>query len=104
MDDMLRLVTALLGAAAAGLLLWRLLGCWLDTTVLVHVLGVLLVASVLLGAVANYVNARNDAPDNGVVWLILLHRLACIVVAVMWPHWLNRTDPPYRRPITRRTA
>lgn len=99
-DDTLRLVTALVGALACGLLLWRLLATWLDTTVLVHVLGGLLVVSVLLGAVASSLNNANGAPANPVLWLILLHRLLCILVAVMWPVWCDRKRPPYRRPLT----
>lgn len=97
--DALRMLTAMVGVLAAGLLTWRLLACWLDTTVLVHVLGGLLIASVVIGAVATSVNAHNSAPANPTLWLLLAHRLACVVVAVMWPRWLNRTTAPYRRPL-----
>lgn len=96
--ESLRLLVAIAGVVAAGLLCWRLLATWLDSTVLVHVLGLLLIASVLVGALATHVNRLNDAPPNPVLWLILAHRVACIVVAIMWATWHGRTDPPYRRP------
>lgn len=98
-EDNLRLVAALVGALACGLLTWRLLATWLDTTVLVHVLGGLLIASVLIGAVNNLVNAGNHAPDNPTVWLMLAHRLLCVAVALMWPVWLDRKRPPHQRPL-----
>lgn len=97
--DLLRMVTAWTGVVAAGLMSWRLIACWMDTTVLVHVLGLLLIGSVVISALGTSVAASNDAPYNPVLWAVLAHRLACIGVAIMWPHWLARTDPPYRRPL-----
>lgn len=90
--DALHLVTALVGALAAGMLMWRVIGFWPDTTRLVHVLGVLLAASVLLGALILVVlPPGSTALAIAVECLLLLHRLVCIAVAVMWPTWMDRT-------------
>lgn len=96
--DPLRTTTALVGAIACGALAYRMLQHWHNTTVLHHVLGGMLVLVIFLGALATTANATNDAPDNPVLPWVLVSRLLCIGVAVMWPHWMARTRPPYRRP------
>lgn len=98
-DDFPRAATAAAGIIAGAALGFRVLQCWDHTTVLVHVLGLALIASVLLGSLATSVNAANDAPFNPVTWAVLAHRLACILIAVMWPYWLDRTRAPYRTPL-----
>lgn len=90
MDDGLRFAVAMAGTLAMALLLWRLIGHWLDTPPLVHLLGALLVTSLAASAAATAVNASNDAPANPVLWLILFHRLLCVAVALAWPVWVER--------------
>lgn len=90
--DTFHLITALAGALAAGLLMWRVVGYWADTTHLVHVLGSLLAVSVLLGALILVVLPPSSTGlAFAVECLLLLHRLLCIAVAVMWPTWMDRT-------------
>lgn len=97
--DALNLTSAIVGGVACGLLSWRVLSTWLDTTVLVHVLGGLLIASVVVGALSNLVTTSTDAADDTVLWLMLVHRVLCIVVALMWNVWLDRKRPPHHAPI-----
>lgn len=94
----LHLIAALTGALAAGLLLWRLIGCWPDTSPLVHVLGILLAVSIVLGAGVLLILPPGDSATAVTVeWLLLIHRLVCIAVAIMWPTWLDRSRAPAGR-------
>lgn len=92
-----RLVSALLGALAAGLLMWRLIGTWLDLDVLHHALGILLVLSMGVGILYSLEHAAAQSPFAMSGWLYVLHRLAVLVVAVMWSRWFQRREAPWKR-------
>lgn len=97
----LRRFSNALGVAVFGLLLWRLVSTWPRLTVLEHALAMLLAASPLVAAVASIAlqtYAADDAlPENPWLWLIVLHRAACLVLVVFWTRWLGRRHSPFRR-------
>lgn len=99
-DDTPRAINAAAGMLACLLLLFQLVRYWPETPTLVHALGILLIASVMLGAAATSVNAMRDAPANPILWVVLAHRLACVVVALAWSHLATA---PYRRLLHERT-
>lgn len=96
----LRTLTSVLGVAAFGLLVWRLVSSWPELTVLEHALAMLLALSPLVSALAqtSLIRAAGDTlPDNPWLWLVVAHRCACLVAVVWWRRWLGRRTSPLRR-------
>lgn len=95
----LRRFSNALGVAVFGLILWRLVSTWPQLTVLEHALAMLLAASPLVGALASYslIGRTDDLPSNPLLWLVVAHRAACIVLVVFWTRWLGRRHSPFRR-------
>lgn len=95
----LRETSSVLGIVVFGLLVWRLVSTWSELTVLEHALTVLLAASPLVATAAQaYLVAQApDLPANPVLWLVVAHRAACLVLVVFWTRWLGRRTSPFRR-------
>lgn len=99
-----RLLSVLTGTAALGGLLYRLISTWPETPVLVHVLTFALIALLLVSALAQLQLAGSlpvgpyidPPPLTLAVWPGIAVRLACIVIAVFWPEWVDRRTSPFR--------
>lgn len=81
-----RVVTGSAGVVAFGLLTWRLVTSWLALPPPARMLGVLLAASVLIGALFTVQLAQMHSPFVPAGWLVLVHRLTVIGVCVFWWH------------------
>lgn len=100
-----RLLSVITGTAALGGLLFRLISTWDEVPVLVHVLTILLVALLVVGAIGQLQlgGSLPGAPDIGrtpltlAVWPGIAVRVACVVLAVFWPQWVDRRESPFRR-------
>lgn len=99
----LRTASTVLGVTVFGLLMWRLVATWPDTTVLERALTILLAFAPLVTAVAQ-VSLRHAAdvdgsalPPNPWLWLVIAHRCACVVLVVFWTRWLGRRHSPFQR-------
>lgn len=97
----LRRFSNALGVAVFGLLIWRLVTTWTRLTVLEHALTMLLAAAPFVAAIAS-VSLQHNAgaaplPHNPFLWLVVLHRAACLVLVVFWTRWLGRRHSPFRR-------
>ncbi len=100
-----RLLSVITGTAALGGLLFRLVSTWDEVPVLVHVLTILLVSLLLVGALAQLQLAGNlpvgpridGTPLTLAVWPGIAVRCACVVLAVFWPQWVDRRESPFRR-------
>lgn len=104
--DALRLVASVLGFVGFVLLVGRLVADWGRTDVLVHALAILLLGSLLIASAGSARLAAHpgSGPVNEVLYLAILHRVAVIVAALMWPVWLQRHYSPFRStPPTRKT-
>ena len=96
----LRLASTVLGVTVFGLLMWRMVSTWDQTSVLEHALTILLAMSPLVAAFAQtaLVQAAGPSlPDNPWLWLVIAHRCACLVLVVFWTRWLGRRHSPFRR-------
>jgi hypothetical protein len=95
----LRRMSNALGVATFALLLWRLISTWTQLTVLEHALGALLATSPLVAAAASFylLHASPDLPANPILWVVVLHRVACLVLVAFWTQWLGRRRSPFRR-------
>lgn len=98
-----RLVSATYGALAFGGLMFRLITTWLDTPVLVHALAMTLCGFLLLGAIGSMQlsghgpgGLHHAAPIIAVSWPAAYLRLACIVIAIVWPAWVERRKSPFK--------
>lgn len=99
-----RLLSTLAGAGALGGLTYRLISTWSETPVLVHVLALALIGLLLNGVIGqlqlNGVGPGalpQPAPLTSSVWTGIALRVACIVIAVFWPKWIDRRHSPFRR-------
>lgn len=100
-----RLLSVLTGTAALGGLSFRLISTWTELPVLVHALGLLLIALLLVGALGQLQLAGSlpGAPSVGptpltlAVWPGIAVRASCVVLAVFWPQWIDRRESPLRR-------
>lgn len=95
----LRRFSNALGVAVFGLLIWRLVTTWARLTVLEHALTMLLAAAPFVAAMASLsLQARaEDLPTNPLLWLVVGHRAACLVLVVYWTRWLGRRHSPFKR-------
>lgn len=99
-----RLLSVLTGATALGGLLYRLISTWPETPVLVHVLTFALIGLLLVSALDQLqlagslpIAPRIDGtPLTLAVWPGVGVRVACIVIAVFWPEWIDRRTSPFR--------
>lgn len=99
-----RLLSVLTGTAALGGLVFRLVSTWPEVPVLVHVLTILLVALLLVGALGQLQLAGSlpvgprieGTPLTLAVWPGIAVRCACVVLAVFWPQWIDRRTSPFR--------
>lgn len=92
-----RLLSTLLGSAAFGGLMWRLITTWTDTPVLVHVLTILFVLFLLNAAVGQYQLSTTSSPLTIAVWPGIVLRAALIVLVIHWPMWIDQRTSPFRR-------
>lgn len=95
----LRRTSNALGVAVFGLLLWRLVSTWPQLTVLEHALTMLLATSPLVAAAASFylLSTSSTLPPNPMLWVVVAHRAACLVLVVFWTRWLGRRHSPFRR-------
>lgn len=98
-----RLVSTVYGAVGLGLLVYRVLTTWDESTALVHGLGACLVLVLAAGAVASLQLAGHGpgaahppVEPVGASWPSVYTRLACILLALKWPLWLHKKTPPWR--------
>jgi hypothetical protein len=99
-----RLLSVITGTAALGGLTFRLISTWLEVPVLVHVLTILLIALLLVGALGQLQLAGSlpvgpritPPPLTLAVWPGIAVRCACVVLAVFWPQWIDRRKSPFR--------
>lgn len=98
-----RLLSALTGSAALGGITYRLFSTWDDCPVLVHVLALAIIGLLLVGAIGQlqlggHGPGRFDRPVplTIAVWPGIILRVACVVIAVFWPKWVERRHSPFR--------
>lgn len=84
-----RLVNALLGMAASGLLLYRLIGRWPLSSRLSKCLISLLALSCLTMGLNSARNAELHAPFNEVGVLAMVVNVGSIIVGLIWHRWLD---------------
>ena len=89
-------LSAALGSAALGGILYRLITTWTTTPVLVHVLAIGVCWLLLWSAVGQY-QLLDKAPLTAATWPGVVGRLALIVVAIHWPAWVDRKGSPFRK-------
>lgn len=100
-----RLVSTLTGAAALYGIVFRLVTTWSEVPVLVHVLSLVIVGFLILGALAQLQLGgflpgpfqRGKVPLSIAVWPGVGLRVAIIVIALFWPRWVDRRESPFRR-------
>lgn len=94
----LRRFSSATGVVVFGLLLWRLISTWPQLTVLEHALTMLLATSPLVAAAASFylLAQAPQLPANPLLWLVVAHRAACVVLVVFWNSWLGRHHSPFR--------
>lgn len=90
LDLSLREVSSILGVLTFAGLLWRTIGFLPWTSWLERCLAVLLLSTVIIGAVGTYNLDTRGAPASGVIHLILIHRVLCLVLVAFWPRLMGR--------------
>lgn len=86
-----RLVSAVVGAAAAGGLAYRMISTAYDATILLLGLSAVLVAILVLGALGQWELAqRGNVAVTKATVPILFTRVGCLIVAIMWTDWMHR--------------
>lgn len=102
----IREIATYLGMIAFGLISFRLAQTWTRTPVVLHAVGLLLASSLIVSAMGTYGLHQMDAAPSTftvltiyvpIIWLVIVHRVATIIVALMWGHWLDRRTSPFRR-------
>ena len=98
-----RLLSVVTGTIAITGLTYRLVTTWTETPVLVHVLALALIGLLLLTAIDRLQLLRllpspyaAKPPIAWVVWPGVALRMAVIVIAAFWPHWMSRRSSPFR--------
>lgn len=86
-----RIVSAVVGTFAAFGLCYRVLATANDVSSLTLALGGVLIAMLLIGAVGQWELAqRGNVAITRATVPILFTRVACLIVAIMWPDWMHR--------------
>lgn len=89
----LRRFSAALGVAVFALLTWRIVSTWGVLTPLERYLAGGLATAPLLSAIAQQalVQASGGAlPNNPWLWVLIAHRAGCVLIVVLWSHFLGR--------------
>lgn len=94
----LRRFNAALGVAVFGLILWRLVSTWDQLTVLEHALSLLLATSPLVASAAQFYLSQQPGtlPENPLLWIVVAHRVCCLILVLFWTRWIGRRHSPFR--------
>lgn len=90
--DVIRLVNMLLCTAAAGGLLWRLIGRWMISWALAKWVVSLFAALEFLVAIGTAYRAAAGGPFNPVQYIITIHAILTLAIIAIWPQ-ISNTKP-----------
>jgi hypothetical protein len=94
-----RFWSMLLGAAAFFGLMVQLVSTFPDTTAATRAALALLAVILLFGAIGQYDLAGKHAPLSNVAYVVIGHRVGCIILACYWRRWLYTTRSPLLKPL-----
>ncbi len=91
LEGWVRLGNALLGCAAFGLLVFRLVGRWPGMSWLSRSVVTLLAGAVLVLGLGSARAAQLNLPFNDLGWAALVVNVGAVLVGLVWQRWLDPT-------------
>ena len=82
---------SILGSLAFAGLLYRTISTFDRLTTLERAMSVLLLASLVIGAIGSYRLDMKGAPPSDVIQYALAHRILVVFLVIRWNKWVGRT-------------